>query len=65
MNEHNLYVAPKEGKYKLIITEKKTKEEVLSVEDKNQSKLLKIMEQFPRNLYTIKLTGSDIYLHEG
>tara|TARA_B100000676_G_C17795107_1_gene689122 strand:- start:69 stop:266 length:198 start_codon:yes stop_codon:yes gene_type:complete len=65
MSKHNLYIAPKHGKYKLIITDKKTKEEVLLAEDENQSNLLQIMDQFPRSKYSRQLTGSDIYLYEG
>ena len=64
MSEHNLYIAPKEGKYKLTIVNKISNKEILYAEDEDQNNLLKIMEQFPRSKYSRKLTGSDIYLYE-
>ncbi len=65
MSEHNLYIAPKEGKYKLTIVNKISNKEILHAEDEDQNNLLKIMDQFPRSKYSRKLTGSDIYLYEG
>ncbi len=65
MKERNLYIAPKEGKYKLIIIDKSTNEEIFQAEDENQNNLMEIINQFPKSKYTIKLTGSDIYLYEG
>jgi len=62
---NNLYIAPKTGKYKLIITNKQTKKEELKAESENQTNLLQIMDQFPRSKYSRQLTGSDIYLYEG
>ena len=64
MSEHNLYIAPKEGKYKLTIVNKISNKKILYAEDEDQNNLLKIMEQFPRSKYSRKLTGSDIYLYE-
>jgi len=64
MNNKNVYIAPKFGKYTLEITDKKTKE-TTTYQDEDQNNLIQIMDQFPRSKYSRKLTGSDIYLYEG
>jgi hypothetical protein len=64
IQQNNLYISPKIGKYKLIILEKKNNQEILQAESKNQTLLLQIMDQFPRSEYSRQLTGSDTYLYE-
>lgn len=64
MNNNDVYIAPKIGKYTLEITNKKTKE-ITTYQDEDQNNLIKIMDKFPRSKYSRTLKGSDIYLYEG
>lgn len=60
----NNYVAPKVGDYKLDIIDKTINEIILTYTNKNINDLIEIMNEFPLNKYSRKLTGSDMYLWE-
>tara|TARA_B100000212_G_C27320053_1_gene509708 strand:+ start:813 stop:1004 length:192 start_codon:yes stop_codon:yes gene_type:complete len=60
----NNYIAPKVGDYKLDIIDKTINEIILTYTNKNINDLIEIMNEFPLNKYSRKLTGSDMYLWE-
>jgi len=60
----NNYIAPKVGDYKLDIIDKTINEIILTYTNKNINDLIEIMNEFPLNKYSRKLTGSDLYLWE-
>tara|TARA_B100000941_G_scaffold221915_1_gene164225 strand:- start:1175 stop:1366 length:192 start_codon:yes stop_codon:yes gene_type:complete len=60
----NNYIAPKVGDYKLDIIDKTINEIILTYTNKNINDLVEIMNEFPLNKYSRKLTGSDLYLWE-
>ena len=66
MNESkfNINIAPKFDKYRAEIIEKETDEIILTYTDKDMNEVLGFARQFPLNIYSRRIVGSDTYLWE-
>ena len=63
-NKFNINIAPKLDNYRAEIIDKETDEIILTCTDKNMNKVLGLASQFPLNIYSRRIVGSDTYLWE-